>query len=57
MSGISAETVPGDPDRRVAARQDNSECESVKSKPKLCDAGLRLAMSILSGFPPEVRFL
>jgi hypothetical protein len=57
MSGISAETVPGDPDRRVAARQDNRECESTKSKPKLCDAGLRLAMSILSGFPPEVRFL
>jgi hypothetical protein len=41
----------------VAARQDNRNCESAKSKPKLCDAGLRLAMSILSGFPPEVRFL
>jgi hypothetical protein len=26
-------------------------------KPKPCDAGLRLAVSILCGFPPEVRFL
>jgi hypothetical protein len=28
-----------------------------KNEQELCDAGLRLAMSILSGLPLEVRFL
>src|SRR4051794_32135364 len=56
-SGVSAETAAPDPEERVAATQDNGKCESAKLKPKPCDTGLRLAVSILNGFPLEVRFL
>ena len=41
----------------MATGQDSRKCESAKSKLKLCDPGLRVAMSFLSGFPPEFRFL